>query len=57
MGTVFPFTTSDVGHSTGVPLGYNKQTGTPILFDNFHSSLTIIIWLYLLNLVLVNLLQ
>ncbi len=40
MGTVFPFTTSDVGHSTGVPLGFNKQTGTPILFDNFHSSLT-----------------
>ncbi len=40
MGTVFPFTTSDVGHSTGVPLGFNKQTGTPILFDNFHPSLT-----------------
>ena len=40
MGTVFPFTTSEIGHSTGVPLGYNKQTGTPILFDNFHSSLT-----------------
>lgn len=40
MGTVFPFTTSEVGHPTGVPLGYNKQTGTPILFDNFHSSLT-----------------
>ncbi len=40
MGTVFPFTTSDVGHPTGVPLGFNKQTGTPILFDNFHSSLT-----------------
>lgn len=40
MGTVFPFTTSDVGHPTGVPLGYNKQTGTPILFDNFHPSLT-----------------
>ena len=40
MGTVFPFTTSEVGHSTGVPLGFNKQTGTPILFDNFHSSLT-----------------
>ena len=29
MGTVFPFTTSEVGHSTGVPLGFNKQTGTP----------------------------
>ena len=40
MGTVFPFTTSEVGHSTGVPLGFNKQTGTPVLFDNFHESLT-----------------
>ena len=40
MGTVFPFTSSEVGHASGVPLGYNKQTGTPILFDNFHSSLT-----------------
>ncbi len=39
MGTVFPFTSSEVGHSTGVPLGFNKQTGTPILFDNFHRSL------------------
>lgn len=40
MGTVFPFTTSNVGHDTGVPLGVNKQTGVPILFDNFHPSLT-----------------
>ena len=40
MATVFPFTTSEVGHLTGVPLGFNKQTGVPILFDNFHSSLT-----------------
>ena len=40
MGTVFPFTTSEVGHSTGVPIGFNKQTGTPILFDNFHPSLS-----------------
>ena len=40
MGTVFPFTTSEVGHNTGVPIGFNKQTGVPILFDNFHSSLT-----------------
>ena len=40
MGTVFPFTTSEIGHDTGVPLGINKQTGSPILFDNFHSSLT-----------------
>lgn len=40
MGTVFPFTTSEVGHPTGVPIGFNKQTGVPILFDNFHESLT-----------------
>ena len=40
MGTVFPFTTSEVGHASGIPLGFNKQTGVPILFDNFHSSLT-----------------
>ena len=30
MGTVFPFTTSEVGHPSGVPLGFNKQTGTPL---------------------------
>ena len=40
MATVFPFTTSEVGHPEGVPLGFNKQTGTPILFDNFSSSLS-----------------
>ena len=40
MSTVFPFTTSDIGHPSGIPLGFNKQTGTPILFDNFHQSLT-----------------
>ena len=40
MGTVFPFVTSNIGHETGVPIGINKQTGVPILFDNFHSSLT-----------------
>ena len=40
MATVFPFTTSEVGHLSGIPLGFNKQTGVPILFDNFHPSLT-----------------
>ena len=40
MGTVFPFITSEIGHSTGIPLGFDKQTGLPILYDNFHSSLT-----------------
>ena len=40
MATVFPFTTSEVGHLTGIPLGFNKQTGVPILFDNFSRELT-----------------
>jgi len=40
MATVFPFVSSEVGHPTGVPIGYDKQTGLPILYDNFHSSLT-----------------
>jgi len=40
IATVFPFTMSEVGHLSGIPLGFNKQTGTPILFDNFHDSLT-----------------
>ena len=39
MATAFPFTTSEVGHLTGIPLGINKQTGVPVLFDNFHPSL------------------
>ncbi len=40
MGTVFPFISSEIGHSTGIPLGFDKQTGLPILYDNFHQSLT-----------------
>lgn len=40
MSTAFPFINAEIGHSTGIPLGYNKQTGTPILYDNFSSELT-----------------
>ncbi len=40
MATVFPFINSDVGHETGIPIGFNRQTGLPILFDNFSSSLS-----------------
>ena len=40
MSTVFPFFTSEVGHENGIPLGFNKQTGLPILYDNFSSRLT-----------------
>ena len=40
MATVFPFINSDVGHETGIPIGFNRQTGLPILFDNFSSTLS-----------------
>lgn len=40
MATVFPFVNADVGHSTGVPIGINRQTGLPVLFDNFNDSMT-----------------
>ena len=40
MATVFPFICSDVGHETGIPIGFNRQTGLPILFDNFSSTLS-----------------
>lgn len=39
MSTVFPFISSDIGHENGIPLGYNRQTGLPILYDNFNKSL------------------
>ena len=39
MGTVFPFITSEVGHTTGIPLGFNLSTGLPILFNNFDKNL------------------
>ena len=40
MATVFPFVNADAGMNTGIPIGINKQTGLPIIFDNFSSSLT-----------------
>ena len=40
MATVFPFVNADAGMDTGVPIGINKQTGLPLIFDNFSSTLT-----------------
>ena len=40
MATVFPFVNADAGMNTGIPIGMNKQTGLPVIFDNFSSSLT-----------------
>ena len=39
MSTVFPFFQSEVGHDKGIPLAFNRQTGLPILFDNFSPTL------------------
>ncbi|MDD3304477.1 MAG: DUF87 domain-containing protein, partial [Clostridia bacterium] len=40
MATVFPFVNADAGMDRGVPIGINKQTGLPLIFDNFSSTLT-----------------
>lgn len=40
MGTVFPFILSEISHESGIPIGFNKQSGVPVLFDNFHPSLS-----------------
>lgn len=40
MATVFPFINSDVGHENGIPMGFNRQTGLPILYDNFSPTLS-----------------
>ena len=40
MATVFPFINSEVGHEDGIPIGFNRQTGLPILYDNFSPSLS-----------------
>lgn len=40
MATVFPFFNSEVGHENGIPLGFDRQTGLPILFDNFSPTLS-----------------
>lgn len=39
MATVFPFFRSEVGHKGGIHLGFNKQTGVPIFYDNFSKEL------------------
>ena len=31
---------SEVGHEDGIPIGFNRQTGLPILYDNFSPSLS-----------------
>ena len=40
MATVFPFVNADAGMNSGIPIGINKQTGLPVIFNNFSSTLT-----------------
>ena len=40
MATVFPFINADAGMDTGIPIGINRQTNLPLIFDNFSSTLT-----------------
>lgn len=40
MATVFPFFSSEIGHQKGIPFAFNRQTGLPILFDNFSPTLS-----------------
>ena len=40
MATIFPFVNADAGMDTGIPIGINKQTGLPVIFDNFSRTLT-----------------
>ena len=39
MATTFPFVNADAGMDNGVPIGINKQTGLPLIFDNFSNTL------------------
>lgn len=39
LATVFPFTSTDISHSTGIPFGINKKSGIPIFIDAFNPSL------------------
>lgn len=40
MATVFPFVNDEAGMDSGVPIGINKQTGLPLIFDNFSNMLS-----------------
>lgn len=39
LACTFPFTTSNVNHKNGIPIGRDMDSGLPILYDTFDSSL------------------
>lgn len=39
LACVFPFTSNNINHPNGVPIGFNMDNGLPIFFDTFHRGL------------------
>jgi type IV secretory pathway VirB4 component len=39
VSATFPFMASNISHPSGIPLGINRQSHTPIFIDNFYSTL------------------
>ncbi|NBI07598.1 VirB4 family type IV secretion system protein [Senegalia massiliensis] len=39
LACVYPFTSSNINHEGGVPLGFNMDNGLPIFWNNFNESL------------------
>lgn len=39
LACTFPFTSSNINHKRGIPIGRNMDSGLPIIFDNFDRSL------------------
>jgi len=39
LACVFPFTTNNINHPNGVPIGFNQDNGLPIIYDTFDKSL------------------
>lgn len=39
LACIFPFTSNNINHENGVPIGFNKDNGLPIIYDNFNEDL------------------
>lgn len=39
LACVFPFTSNNINHENGVPIGFNMDNGLPIFYDTFHKGL------------------
>ena len=39
LACIYPFTTNNINHPNGVPIGFNKDNGLPIIYDTFYEKL------------------